>query len=124
MPAGPVYFVKPSRIAVIAASLTGSGVSKSGSPAAKLRTSTPFRLSWRARSSIPIVIDGVISRAALDRCITSPSGIVSLGGPSVTRRRPVVGVFAADGPLPVERPARWTARRHEGQPLDAGRAVV
>src|SRR5260370_5210383 len=41
VPAEAVYLVKPVLIAEIPASLTKSGVSKSGSPATRLATSTP-----------------------------------------------------------------------------------
>src|SRR2546422_3296381 len=41
MPPAAVYFVKPLRMAAMPASLTGTGVSKSGSPEAKSITSTP-----------------------------------------------------------------------------------
>src|SRR2546428_1237049 len=41
MPPAAVYFVKPLRMAAMPASLTGTGVSKSGSPEAKAITSTP-----------------------------------------------------------------------------------
>src|SRR5205807_184055 len=38
----------------------------------KLMTSTPSRRSLRARSSMPIVIDGVIARRLDERCIEPP----------------------------------------------------
>src|SRR5262245_1685005 len=63
MPPASVYFVFPSRRARIAASFTRSGVSKSGSPAVKERTSMPWALRARARAERARVGDGVRRRA-------------------------------------------------------------
>ena len=57
IPSTAVYFVKPSFMAVIAASLMGLGVSKSGSPAEKLSISLPSALRSAARFDTAIVID-------------------------------------------------------------------
>src|SRR3546814_3342531 len=53
-----VYLVWPARIASIAASLTKSGVSKSGSPALRPMTSTPSAFSLVTRAVIASVADG------------------------------------------------------------------
>ena len=52
------YLVLPERSATIAASLMKSGVSKSGSPAAKLHTSSPAAIMALALASISSVGDG------------------------------------------------------------------
>src|SRR5579864_4934667 len=116
MPAGPVYLVKPSRIAVIAAFLTASGVSKSGSPAAKLMTPTPVRPNCRARSSMPIVIDGVMARTVSERYLGATSRVLAMkrysswAGPPPARRRP-----AAD-PLAVRDPQAAATRASPTRP--------
>src|SRR4029079_14359449 len=61
MPSTAVYFdALPSRIAFTAASLTFSGVSKSGSPAPSPMTSRPAALSARALSVTAMVADGLM----------------------------------------------------------------
>src|SRR5207302_376078 len=121
IPAGLVYLVNPSWIARAAARLMTSGVSKSGSPAAKLMMSTPCRRSRRARSSIPIVIEGVIERALVEICIGLPPGP---GGPEpppassimVPATRLVFATKEAQSPSGWQRPAipkavAWTRER-------------
>ncbi|MGE4285385.1 MAG: hypothetical protein AB7F23_02080 [Phycisphaerae bacterium] len=63
MPGVAVYLVLPSLTALIAASLIISGVSKSGSPAAKLTTSTPLAISSLARVATAIVAEPGTDRA-------------------------------------------------------------
>ena len=58
MPAVSVYLVRPSASARIAAAFTRSGVSKSGSPALKERTSMPWARIARARAAMASVGDG------------------------------------------------------------------
>lgn len=53
-----VYLVNPALIASIAASLIKSGVSKSGSPAARLITSLPSDLSFLAFEVMLKVTEG------------------------------------------------------------------
>ena len=60
VPSTAVYFVSPSLIAFIAALLTLSGVSKSGSPAPNPITSFPAALSSLAFCVTAIVGDGFI----------------------------------------------------------------
>src|ERR1700732_5459697 len=61
MPSTAVYFDDlPSRIALIAASLMLSGVSKSGSPAPRPMTSRPASFSARALSVTAMVADGLM----------------------------------------------------------------
>ena len=57
MPSTAVYFVKPSFIAAIAASLITRGVSKSGSPAEKLMMSLPCAFHSPASVEIAMVMD-------------------------------------------------------------------
>lgn len=57
IPVSFVYFVNPDSIALIAAELMGAGVRKSGSPAAKLMTSSPFAFIVLARSDKTAVLD-------------------------------------------------------------------
>ena len=54
------YLVCPSSIAVTAAFLMFKGVSKSGSPAARTKTSLPSALRAFALTLIPTVIEGLI----------------------------------------------------------------
>src|SRR5579862_8145166 len=58
MPGVGVYFVNPAWIAAIAASQIGSGVGKSGSPAASEITSIPSAFIAWARAEIPRVGEG------------------------------------------------------------------
>ena len=61
MPSTAVYFdALPSRMALIAASLMFSGVSKSGSPAPSPMTLRPAALSARALSVTAMVADGLM----------------------------------------------------------------
>ena len=57
MPAGGVYLVKFWSMAAFAASFAGCGVGKSGSPAPKSTTSTPWRFSFAASPATFIVGD-------------------------------------------------------------------
>jgi hypothetical protein len=58
VPSTVVYLVWPPRIAAIAASLTKSGVSKSGSPAPSPMMSRPAAVSSAARRVTASVGDG------------------------------------------------------------------
>src|SRR5262249_25057122 len=81
MPSGSVYFVLPSRIALIAASLTKSGVSKSGSPAPRPMTSRPAAFNARAFALTAIVGEGLIRpREALRKFGGSGTGRSPCGG--------------------------------------------
>ena len=62
-----VYLVLPARIAAIAASLTKSGVSKSGSPAPRPMMSRPAAFSSAARLVTAIVGDGLMRWIAAER---------------------------------------------------------
>src|ERR1039457_6046933 len=72
VPSTAVYLVAPLSSAHLAASLMWLGVSKSGSPAAKLMTSTPWERSSAAFAVTFMVIDG----ATEDRRFASPSGML------------------------------------------------
>ena len=65
VPSTAVYFVSPSFIAFIAASLIFSGVSKSGSPAPRPITSLPAALSSLAFWVTATVGEGLILLACL-----------------------------------------------------------
>src|SRR5258706_10713293 len=67
MPSTAVYLVLPSRIALIAASLMLSGVSKSGSPAPRPMTSRPAAFSSRALLVTAMVADGLMRARASAR---------------------------------------------------------
>src|SRR3990172_1633100 len=69
VPATAVYFVNPSRIAWIAASLTCFGVSKSGSPPARLMTSMPSACICFARAVRARVDEGLMLRTRRDRAM-------------------------------------------------------
>ena len=58
IPSTAVYLVFPSFIALIAASFTTCGVSKSGSPALKLRISLPAAYNSFAKAVIDKVSEG------------------------------------------------------------------
>src|SRR5215207_3273362 len=60
MPLAAVYFVRPARIALSAASLMLSGVSKSGSPAPKSQTFAPEARNASAACIAAIVADDCI----------------------------------------------------------------
>ncbi len=66
MPSGSVYLVLPSRIALMAASLMLSGVSKSGSPAESAMTLRPAACSARALALTAMVADGFTRRRVAD----------------------------------------------------------
>ena len=66
-----VYFVKPALSASMAAALMCSGVSKSGSPAPKLKTSTPSARRALALLSIARVSEGVSSLTRVARSMGS-----------------------------------------------------
>src|ERR1700761_721708 len=66
MPSTVVYLVLPSRMALMAASLMLSGVSKSGSPAARPMTSRPWAFSSRAFASAARVADGLTRESEAD----------------------------------------------------------
>ena len=57
----------PAANAALAAFLMCSGVSKSGSPAAILTTSTPARFSSKARAVTATVLEGLRVCVALDK---------------------------------------------------------
>src|SRR5450432_2084614 len=61
VPPAAVYFVKPLRIAAIAASLMKSGVSKSGSPAPIEITSLPSAFSLAALAETARVGEGLMT---------------------------------------------------------------
>src|SRR5947199_8338671 len=68
MPSTAVYFeARPDSIALIAACLMLSGVSKSGSPAPSPITSRPACLSARALSVTALVGDGLMRLSVSDR---------------------------------------------------------
>ena len=62
-----MYFVLPELIASMAACLIKSGVSKSGSPAAKPIMSTPWDLSCEALAVTASVGDSLILFTACDK---------------------------------------------------------
>src|SRR5579885_2896251 len=118
MPGVAAYFVLPARSAAAQASLINSGVSKSGSPAAKLHTSSPAALSAFALASMASVGDGAIFWAQTDK---GEDGVVMakaqrlkgcVGGtqvpPAAAVRRQTGGKryrFLADLPRPFFLPA-------------------
>src|ERR1700739_1482572 len=69
MPELGVYFVKPDSSAAIAAALMCSGVSKSGSPAPKLQTSSPSDFIAFALLSTDREREGVRLFARVESCI-------------------------------------------------------
>src|SRR5215213_11996215 len=66
MPPAAVYFVQPARIALSAASLMFSGVSKSGSPAPKSQTFAPDARNACAACIAAIVADDCIRATFLE----------------------------------------------------------
>src|SRR3954471_11914648 len=75
MPSTAVYFeARPDSIALIAACLMLSGVSKSGSPAPSPITSRPACLSARALSVTAMVGDGLMRFMVSDRKAIEISG--------------------------------------------------
>ena len=75
MPAVATYFVFPAWSAATHASLMCWGVSKSGSPAAKLQTSTPAAAMDFALASTARVGDAAMPRAHVDRGGVGEDGI-------------------------------------------------
>src|SRR5271165_3978883 len=66
MPSVSVYLVLPSWIALIAAALMWSGVSKSGSPASREMMSRPAARRARALALAAAVADGLTRRRLAD----------------------------------------------------------
>src|SRR5688572_5682745 len=79
MPATSVYLPTPLSSAARAASLMWAGVSKSGSPAPKLTTSTPSALSLAAFAVTARVIEGLIGSRRDASLIGKVIGSLSLG---------------------------------------------
>src|SRR5438093_8967992 len=90
MPRLCVYFVRPSRIARIAASRITAGVSKSGSPNSRWTTSWPWRSSSSARSKTSTARNGLISSVRLARS-AKPRVIVLPPWPRRSSGRPEQG---------------------------------
>ena len=67
MPSGAVYLVLPSAMALTAAALIWSGVSKSGSPAASAITSRPAAFNSAALVDIAMVGEGFTRSSAVDK---------------------------------------------------------
>src|SRR5258708_39892225 len=84
MPSMLVYFVSPRRMAAIAASLMLSGVSKSGSPAAKPMTSRPAAFNSRDFCVIASVGEGLIRPRAWAR---KPGGRAAIGNSIGEKKR-------------------------------------
>src|SRR5712691_4817484 len=84
MPSIFVYFVSPRRIAAIAASLMLSGVSKSGSPAAKPMTFRPAAFSSRDFCVIASVGEGLMRPRAWAR---KPGGRADMSDSIREKRR-------------------------------------
>src|ERR1700761_5487685 len=80
MPSTVVYLVLPSRMALIAASLMFSGVSKSGSPAASEMMSRPAAFSSRPFWSAARVADGFTRDRAADSSDMAGQGSVGVRG--------------------------------------------
>src|SRR5215813_13480605 len=76
MPSMLVYLVSPRRMAAMAASLMLSGVSKSGSPAARPMTSRPAAFSSRDFCVIARVGDGLMR---FKDCARKPGGRADMG---------------------------------------------
>src|SRR5688572_7665645 len=102
-PATWVYFETPPSSAARAASLMCAGVSKSGSPAPKLTTSTPSALSSAARAVTARVIDGFTGTRREARRIVVAVMVLLLRARS--RRALLAGVLGQERPL--------DRRRHE-----------
>src|SRR5215218_7113630 len=82
MPDDGVYLVKPALMAASAAALTGSGVSKSGSPEEKSTTSRPWAAMALAVAVMARVGEGVIRDTRAASFMLSNSGCVpEEGGP-------------------------------------------
>src|SRR5689334_19351623 len=101
MPETGVYFVSPRRIASIAAALTLSGVSMSGSPAPRPMMSRPAAFSSRAFWLTAMVADGLMRDRAVARKAMAAE---LLEGP--VRRRSLIEFFGRrKAPRSRERPA-------------------
>src|SRR2546425_12771993 len=99
MPPAAVYFVKPLRMAAMPASLTGTGVSKSGSPEAKSITSTPRAAIALASAGMRSVGGGEGGPARCGKFIGgSPAGVLLNDGE--TLGDPGRGRSPRAGPLP------------------------
>src|SRR5277367_5955649 len=79
MPGVATYFVLPAWRAAAHASLMCWGVSKSGSPAAKLQTSWPAAMRAFAFESTASVGEGEMFRAQVESCGRVSVGIVCKG---------------------------------------------
>ena len=107
MPETGVYLVSPRSIAAMAASLTLSGVSKSGSPTERLMTSRPGALRSRAFCVMTIVADGLMRERASDK---KPMGILRVGA--------LEGRLPDGGADPRRRSRPATASRESRQAQD------
>src|SRR5215472_12699299 len=89
MPGVCVYLVKPAARAETAACLMCSGVSKSGSPATRLSTSTPLAVRALTFAFCASVCDGLIGwrRRARFMCTLVPAPPDMIQGPSRRGRR-------------------------------------
>ena len=67
LPAAGPYFVNPSNIALLVASITSFGALKSGYLALKLQISTPSAANWFALALICSVSEGSIESARSDK---------------------------------------------------------
>src|SRR5438067_2248731 len=74
MPPTGVYLVKLALMARLAASLTGDGVGKSGSPAPKDTTLIPARCISLALASTAMVAEGAMRRARSASFTAQPPG--------------------------------------------------
>lgn len=83
-----VYFVIPERMARIAASQIGSGVLKSGSPAANETTSMPSDFNLRARAVIASVGEGLRSRLRAESSSEDTATIIPLAIIQSVQRTP------------------------------------
>src|SRR5215469_15509314 len=101
MPGVCVYLVKPAARAEIAACLMCSGVSKSGSPATRLSTSTPLAVRALTFAFCASVCDGLIGwrRRARFMCTLVPAPPDMIQGPlsprSLWRARRLSGSAAS-----------------------------
>src|SRR5262249_21694122 len=98
MPSTSVYLVLPARIALIAASLMLSGVSKSGSPAPSPMTLRPWALSARARSVTATVADGFTRESVSARKAIGllRNGFLRRAGAGGVARNALTGKAAAE----------------------------
>src|SRR5690606_7118444 len=120
MPSTSVYLVSPRRMAAMAASLTLSGVSKSGSPVPRLITSRPSRFSSRARALVARVADGLTRARAADCRLDMATPGKAPTPYAVAKER------SNNRPCPLRSPGRQVGRRNRragrfGHLVDAGR---